>query len=521
MPGIHILCNGTSFLHELPVCAKEHWGDFESKSGDSHILKHWLTHHGGVGTPKFRIEVIKYCQDALTRQVGEAVRIQYRGQTLNSKSGFNRSGLSRLVLPEPIDGDSEEPACRMDEVAEPRGLNRISRSPTGVKRKEMKRKEYQPKSKKRRKLEYEVIDDNWGLAIGEDMTRIEKKEESRKQFLMAGSKNNMKVDTTIRQSTIRTWSENELFCREIVSKLIGMVSGRAEFMSTLKEELEGKSIPSIRPEEQINRSPRENPEGESSRGPDEHPVVELAENVEEVLTDGWKIEKKKVMTTVKELIQAQKLKKKLQEEEELEKEERMERKKRLEKCWKVKRNHYQYRRWAAELLENVVSKISVKKDGGQCEFRSPDKDPISLFEKNVDGVVVYEDLLNAQECKYERMGKGSSHMNENTKPAVENSIPDGRKVKKKVWMKLKSGLFGWKVITSKPGQVSNTSHTSRIKSMAGQSGVTKTSNSNILEELQLTARDGVGVGEAGQNSELPVRRNFLNNEIGGKSGDKE
>ena len=142
--------------------AKEHWGDFESKSGDSHILKHWLSHHGGQGTSKFRIEVIKYCQDALTRQVGEAVRIQYRGQTLNSKSGFNRSGISRLVLPEPIEDDSQEPPCRMDEVAEPRGLNRMSKCPTGVKRKEVKRKEYQPKSKKRRKLEYEVIDDETG-----------------------------------------------------------------------------------------------------------------------------------------------------------------------------------------------------------------------------------------------------------------------------------------------------------------------------------------------------------------------
>jgi hypothetical protein len=35
----------------------------------------------------------------------------------------------------------------MDEVAEPRGLNRMSRSPTGVKRKEFKRKEYQTKQK--------------------------------------------------------------------------------------------------------------------------------------------------------------------------------------------------------------------------------------------------------------------------------------------------------------------------------------------------------------------------------------
>ena len=321
-PSIYVGESGHS-LHER---AKEHWGDFESKSGDSHILKHWLTHHGGQGTPKFRIEVIKYCQDALTRQVGEAVRIQYRGQTLNSKSGFNRSGISRLVIPEPIEDDSQEPPYRMDEVAEPRGLNRMSRSPTGVKRKEVKRKEYQPKSKKRRKLEYEVIDEDWGLAIGEDMTRIEKEEESRKQFLKAGNKNDMKVDTTIRQSTIRTWSVNELFCREIASKLIKTTSSRAVFMSSLQEELEGTSLTSIRPqvtEGQISRSPRNNPEKESFRGQDEQD--------EELLPDGWKPQKKKVLTTVKELFQAQKLKKRLQEEDELEKEERMERRKRLEK----------------------------------------------------------------------------------------------------------------------------------------------------------------------------------------------
>ena len=173
----------------------------------------------------------------------------------------------------------------MDEVEEPRGLNRMSRSPTGVKRKEFKRKEYQPKSKKRRKLEYEVIDEDWSLAIGEDMTRIENEEESRKQFLKAGNKNDMKVDTTIRQSTIRTWSVNELFCREIASKLIKITSSRVVFMSSLQEELERTSLTSIRPEVT---------EGKSNRSPR--------------------------LTTVMELFQAQKLKKKLQEEDELEKE---------------------------------------------------------------------------------------------------------------------------------------------------------------------------------------------------------
>ena len=244
-------------------------------------------------------------------------------------------------------------------MAEPRGLNRMSRSPTGVKRKEVKRKEYQPKSKKRRKLEYEVIDEDWGLAIGEDMTRFEKEEESRKQFLKAGNKNDMKVDTTIRQSTIRTWSVNELFCREIASKLIKTTSSRAVFMSSLQEELEGTSLTSIRPqvtEGQISRSPRNNPEKESFRGQDEQD--------EELLPDGWKTQKKKVLTTVKELFQARKLKKRLQEEDELEKEERMERRKRLEKGWKEKRNHFQNNRSAAEWLDDTVIEQTVA--NGHC-----------------------------------------------------------------------------------------------------------------------------------------------------------
>jgi hypothetical protein len=43
---------------------------------------------------------VKFCRDALSRQVGEAVRIGLRRNTLNSKSGYNRSGTSRLNLAE-------------------------------------------------------------------------------------------------------------------------------------------------------------------------------------------------------------------------------------------------------------------------------------------------------------------------------------------------------------------------------------------------------------------------------------
>ena len=109
------------------------------------------------------------------------------------------------------------------------------------------------------------------------------------------------------------------------------------------------------------------------------------------------------------------------------------------------------------------------------------------------------------------------------KPAEENSVPDGRKMKKKVWMRLKSGLFGWKMITVKP-VVAETSHTSNMKSKAGQSEVKKLSNNIILKKWRLTAGGGE-VGGRGQHSELPVKLNLenvkLNNKTGGKSGDKK
>ena len=166
-------------------------------------------------------------------------------------------------------------------------------------------------------------------------------------------------------------------------------------------------------------------------------------------------------------------------------------------------------------FENM-NKISVEKDGSQYVIKSPVKDLISLFEKNVDCVVEGADCSNVQEYKNVRMGKANIPACGMTKPAEESSFPDGRKVKKKVWMRLKSGLFGWKVITVKP--VSRTSHTTIMKSLVGQSEVKKISNSNILEKWRLTARVG---GGGGQDSELPGKRNFeLNNKTGGKSGNK-
>ena len=77
---------------------------------------------------------------------------------------------------------------------------------------------------------------------------------------------------------------------------------------------------------------------------------------------------------------------------------------------------------------------------------------------------------------------------------------------------MKSGLFGWKMITVKPA-VAETSHTSiRISNKLGlssQSKVKKISNNTTFEKWGLTA-GGDGLGERGQCSELPVKQDLDN-----------
>ena len=79
--------------------ARDHWSDLKSKNEDSHMYKHWLTSHGkDPEPPEFRIRVVKFCTSALVRQIGEATRILLRKNVLNSRAGYNRSGVARLTL---------------------------------------------------------------------------------------------------------------------------------------------------------------------------------------------------------------------------------------------------------------------------------------------------------------------------------------------------------------------------------------------------------------------------------------
>ena len=80
--------------------AGEYWQDVMSGKIESHMWKHWQTDHPGIeGLPKFKIRLVKVCQDALSRQVGESVRIDLRGgNVLNSKTEYSRCRLPRLTI---------------------------------------------------------------------------------------------------------------------------------------------------------------------------------------------------------------------------------------------------------------------------------------------------------------------------------------------------------------------------------------------------------------------------------------
>ena len=82
--------------------SKEHWKDFQGGSDKSHILRHQGATHPGE-QPEFVMRTVKYHRTALSRQIGEAVRIARRGGAgaiLNSKAEFDRCHIPRLVLEE-------------------------------------------------------------------------------------------------------------------------------------------------------------------------------------------------------------------------------------------------------------------------------------------------------------------------------------------------------------------------------------------------------------------------------------
>ena len=66
---------------------------------ESHMTKHWfLDHHEDQDPPQFRFRIIGSYKDCMFRQVKEAVRIQNRPNSLNSKGEFGGGNITRLTV---------------------------------------------------------------------------------------------------------------------------------------------------------------------------------------------------------------------------------------------------------------------------------------------------------------------------------------------------------------------------------------------------------------------------------------
>ena len=81
------------------IRGSEHLKDLEKNREKSVLFKHKISEHPNE-VPKFKMEITKSFQDALTRQANEAVRIFGRPghELLNSKSEFNHPPLGRVVV---------------------------------------------------------------------------------------------------------------------------------------------------------------------------------------------------------------------------------------------------------------------------------------------------------------------------------------------------------------------------------------------------------------------------------------
>ena len=163
---------------------KEHWGAWRSKKEDSHMFIHQQNEHGGAEEPIFQVRAVQFYKSALTRQLGEAVRIRRRGgagMILNSKSEYDRCKIPRLVLEEDTSKEQEEIESReLQSLLE--SLNEEEEEWGAAKAKERsrelmktnaelgplepvratKREQEQTKGRKAKKLKYAVLGADWG-----------------------------------------------------------------------------------------------------------------------------------------------------------------------------------------------------------------------------------------------------------------------------------------------------------------------------------------------------------------------
>ena len=198
------------------------------------MLKHWKTVHSEEqGGPQFRFQIVRFCKSALERQIGEATRISLRGNCLNSRAGYNRSGVTRLTLrPEdaPTKTTGRDVADRLIKEGEAAMEKRAGEKAKNIYLKGRKRGGEEKddlnkrNSKKMRKLKHRVEDSDWGLDENE-IDELERKELERSRFLQA-DRTWAKIGTN--QTRIRIWTAPELEARKMIIDCSKEACERAE-----------------------------------------------------------------------------------------------------------------------------------------------------------------------------------------------------------------------------------------------------------------------------------------------------
>ena len=82
--------------------SKENLRDAESFDPGSHIVKHWMNEHPNMkDCLEFSFSILSRFRDSLSRQVAEAINIQYtKDQLLNSKTEYMANCLTRICIKE-------------------------------------------------------------------------------------------------------------------------------------------------------------------------------------------------------------------------------------------------------------------------------------------------------------------------------------------------------------------------------------------------------------------------------------
>ena len=176
--------------------AKEHLADFGAQSQKSHIWKHQLESHGGSQDQAFIFKVVETPKNALSRQIGEAVKISRRGgegAILNAKGEYNRCHITRLTLEEPPPGSNksegegeqsqewirEQGAAwirdRMEQKKkeQEQGTRILGRGTKNLEKGSKRRGEPNQGGRRNKKRKYKLIDVQWGSSDIREKMRID------------------------------------------------------------------------------------------------------------------------------------------------------------------------------------------------------------------------------------------------------------------------------------------------------------------------------------------------------------